>query len=90
MPAGLDSFATLQERWPGRAWVNSVYTLAQKRLVTHPHGDLPRRLRALQQLPAVSLEAKLDSGTPALGGRVEDLVEPWYWKPWCCKSAMRA
>ena len=82
----------LQKRWPGRAWVNSVCTLAQKRLATHPHGDLPRWLCTLQQLPAVSLEANLDSGTPALGGRVEDLkalretlmeLHPWRKGPLC-------
>ena len=68
----VDSFGTLQERWPGQAWVDSVCKLAQKRLATHPHGDLPRWLRALRHLPAVSLEASLGSGMPALGARVED------------------
>jgi len=92
MPAGFDPFGALQERWPGQAWVNSVCDLAQKRLATHPHGDLPRWLAALQQLPDVPVEASLGSGIPALGGRVEDphglretLMElhPWRKGPLC-------
>jgi tRNA (mo5U34)-methyltransferase len=62
----------LQKHWPDQVWVDSVCKLAQKRLATHPHGDLPRWLSALRQLPVVPVQASLDSGTPALGGRVED------------------
>ena len=72
MPIEFDPFGTLQKRWPGQVWVGSVCKLAQKRLATHPHGDLPRWLGALQQLPVVPLEASLGSGTPALGGRAKD------------------
>ncbi len=72
MPAGFDPFATLQEHWPGQVWLESVCKLAQKKLATPPHGDLPRWLYALQQLPCVPLEADLGRGTPALGGRAED------------------
>ena len=72
MPAGFDPFSTLQERWPGQAWVDSVCNLAQERLATYPHGDMPRWLSALQQLPVVQLETSLDSGTPSLGRRAED------------------
>jgi tRNA (mo5U34)-methyltransferase len=92
MQAGFDPFGTLQERWPGQAWVDSVSKLAQERLASHPHGDLPRWLGALQQLPVVPLEAGLGGGTPALGGRAEDpqslretLMElhPWRKGPLC-------
>ena len=69
---GIFSFNSLQERWPGQAWLDSVCKLAQERLATHPHGDLPRWLSALQRLPVVPLEASIGNGIPALGGRAED------------------
>lgn len=72
MPTAFNPFVTLQERWPDQVWVESICNLAQKRLATHPHGDLPRWLRALQQLPDVALEASLGNGTPALGKSVKD------------------
>jgi len=71
MSTGFDPFGTLMNRWPGQAWVNAVCQLAQKRLATNPHGDLPRWQGALQQLPAVPVGASLGSGIPALGGKVE-------------------
>lgn len=72
MPAEFEPYVSLPERWPGQAWVEAVCKLAQRRLVTHPHGDRPRWLRALQQLPDTPVELGLGSGTPALGGGVED------------------
>jgi len=72
MSAKFDPFETLQQRWPGQAWVNSVCKQAQKRLTTHPHGDLPRWLVALQKLPVVPLGASLASGIPTLGRLAED------------------
>lgn len=72
MPVKSKPFATLQECWPGQIWVDSICKLAQKRLVTHPHGDLPRWLAALQKLPLVPRNARLGSGTPELGGRAEE------------------
>lgn len=72
MPAKFDPFGTLPKYWPGQTWVDSVCGRAQERLATHPHGDLPQWLAALQKLPVVPLDASLGSGIPALGGRVED------------------
>lgn len=92
MHTGFDPFGALQTRWPGQAWVDTACKLALERLATHPHGDLPRWLRALRQLPAVPVEARLGSGTPELGGTVQgpialnDLLmelHPWRKGPLC-------
>ena len=72
MSTGFNPFGTLQDRWPGQAWVDSVCKLAQKKLATHPHGDLSSWLNALQQLPGVLVDAGLSRGMLALGAKVED------------------
>ncbi len=92
MHAEFDSFGTLAKRWPGQAWADSIWKLAQKRLASHPHGDLPRWLCALQKLPDVPVTASLGGAMPVLGGRAEDpqvlretLMElhPWRKGPLC-------
>jgi tRNA (mo5U34)-methyltransferase len=70
--SGFDPFLSLQERWPDQPWVASVCELAQTRLTTHPHGDLPRWRQALAHLPSVPFEAISGKGGPMLGGAVED------------------
>ncbi len=92
MHVELDPFRMLPQHWPGQAWVDAVCKLAQKRLATNLHGDLPRWLCALQQLPDVQVQASLGGVMPVLGGEIEEpqalretLMElhPWRKGPLC-------
>jgi tRNA (mo5U34)-methyltransferase len=87
-----DPFGALEDRWRDQAWVHSVCRQAQKKLATHPHGDLSRWQIALQKLPGVPRQALLDSGVPTLGAEAQDpqllrkiLMElhPWRKGPLC-------
>jgi len=58
--------------WPGNSWLNKTAELAHTALSGHRHGDLPRWLEAIGQLPRVSPALALDDGLLRLGAAAED------------------
>jgi tRNA (mo5U34)-methyltransferase len=60
-------YARLPACWSENAWLAELARLAEARLATHPHGDLPRWRAALAALPTVEQRAVLDRDTPSLG-----------------------
>ena len=58
--------------WPGNEWLAELARLAETRLASHPHGDLPRWRAALAALPGVKPGADLDRAAPVLGETAPD------------------
>jgi tRNA (mo5U34)-methyltransferase len=65
-------FEPLAARWPESRWLASACELAEAKWREHPHGDLPRWLAALGQLPEVERRDRLDCPAPVLGGAAPD------------------
>jgi len=63
-------YASLAARWPAVPWIRSVCELAQDRLASHRHGDLPRWRAALERLPEAGVTADLERAAPRLGEAV--------------------
>ena len=72
-PPGLTPYLSLRQRWPGDPWLMAVSKMAQQTLSSHSHGDLPRWLQVLQNLPAVNRCVNPDGGAHSLGSAAEDL-----------------
>lgn len=68
-------FENLPSRWPENAWLAELSRLATVRLLTHPHGDLPRWQKALDRLPQQEQTADLDCAAPRLGAEAPDREE---------------
>lgn len=68
-------YARLPECWPGNPWLEELARIADRRLATHPHGDLPRWRAALDALPPVAARAVLDRPAPRLGMPAADRPE---------------
>jgi len=68
-------FDTLPPYWPKSAWLAELSRLASTRMQLHPHGDLPRWLAALEQLPRLEQMADLDRAAPRLGAKAPDREE---------------
>ena len=87
-----DAYRSLAQRWPGDQWLAVVSELAQQKLSTHTHGDLPRWRQALARLPAGAPGCSPGAVPPSLGAIAEHpdklreaLMElhPWRKGPLC-------
>ena len=79
-------YAGLSRRWPDSPWLAELSAMAEARLASHPHGDLPRWQSALARLPAVEQGLKFTNSWPDLGSPAEDTGwlgrELMEWHPW--------
>jgi len=62
----------LPQLWPDSSWLRELAQRGEEQLQNHPHGDLPRWRRALEQLPACEPTAEPARSAPRLGGAVAD------------------
>ena len=60
-------YGTLAALWPSNEWLQRLCRLAEDRLAAHPHGDLDRWRAAVEALPRVDPEVRLNRGAPRLG-----------------------
>ena len=66
------AYGALAGAWPESEWMAGVAGQAISKLSGHAHGDLPRWLQAIEQLPSITPSSELDRGLPNLGGSVAD------------------
>jgi tRNA (mo5U34)-methyltransferase len=64
------AYRWLPEVWPENGWLRETVTLATDKLAQHAHGDLPRWLNALDNLPEAQTEFTIRDGTAELGAPV--------------------
>jgi tRNA (mo5U34)-methyltransferase len=65
-------YDSLRSQSPQDAWLAAVCGLAEAKLESHTHGDLPRWRAALARLPATGPAAVLDGPVPELGAQAPD------------------
>ncbi len=65
-------YTDLASAWPESDWLRTVSHLAEQRLATHEHGDLPRWRDAIAALPAVAQCMQADRAEPGLGADAEE------------------
>jgi tRNA (mo5U34)-methyltransferase len=65
-------YDSLRLQSPQDAWLAAVCGLAEAKLESHTHGDLPRWRAALARLPATGPAAVLDGPVPELGAQAPD------------------
>ena len=65
-------YGSLHKRAKEDSWLKTVCGLAEQKLSSHAHGDLPRWHRALESLPAGSASANLGGSVPGLGSAAKD------------------
>jgi len=70
--AAAQAYGELAGCWPGNTWLSSTADLAREALSSHRHGDLPRWLNAIEDLPGVSPAFSLDAGLLCLGAAPAD------------------
>jgi tRNA (mo5U34)-methyltransferase len=68
-------YRSLLQSWPDNPWLIEVCEQARQKLASHPHGDMPRWLKALQELPRCSTCVDLSSDVPSLGMAVDKPAE---------------
>lgn len=66
------AYGALAGAWPENQWMARVAEQAISKLAAHAHGDLPRWLQAIEQLPPTTPSSELDHGLPILGNSIED------------------
>ena len=86
------AYNDLRQAWPESPWLQDLCDRADNRLRNHEHGDLPRWLQALQELPKVATRMQADLPAPRLGETAEDQralaqtlmqLHPWRKGPLC-------
>jgi tRNA (mo5U34)-methyltransferase len=79
-------YHSLQQAWPDNPGLKELCEKADQALANSPHGDLPRWMKALQQLPTTEQGMATDSTTPSFGGpapapaQLRDLLMSFH--PW--------
>ena len=68
-------YRSLLQSWPDNPWLMEVCEQARQKLASHPHGDMPRWLKALEELPQCSTYVDLANDVPSLGKTIDKPAE---------------